>query len=1513
MIKKLRGLWVGIFAIIASVVLAEDIAYSDGATISDAVVFKPAAGETATFTATGTVTMPSSATRSTDWPFAFYDTNGNVVWGYNAASDQTMAVGAFTNATARFTSAADGTTSIDFDSGAFDFASLNDTATAGYMDFLRPPTTGDQVVSPLASSTLAVHSGASVRFPAFNYIGHTAADGAALLDVDGGRLDVAGQFLVCPLQTGISQVRSNTVRVRNGGTLALTKATDLNSWSWSSPMAKIGYGWVSKTDFLVDVTGEGTLWDSSATWLLMGYRLNNSRIHVSDGATMRLGGFCAPCDNVTSPRIVVDSGATLESTGAVHLGTVGNGSSYDETETILAATNATVNLAELRLGTNSSLIAKNTDLTIGYLQLQETSNGLFLDNTPLNITDKWRIDGRNHPEWMFENLDATVGQFNFGFDASNPTVTFKNSRIHMTNSISLGHYRGDTRLVIDGDTLMTWETNKSWWSGFSIGTSDAAGTGRVDLVSGEFRLPNDKNTFFINVGAGKNCYGELNVEEGGRIISDRVNADGRRDGNWSGIRFGNNAQANGVMNVNGGKVYVPLIELSHDTSADATKGGVLNISGGLVDCWWIRVATDANWRGTVNLTGGDVAVVRLLGGSGSSTFYANGGTLRTADDLATKSAEDQWIKDLSSATVGEKGLTLDVRYPVPVSQTFSDAADATGKGLIVKTGEATLTQSGVLNNSVTEVAEGQMNYSAATAGTCFKVTNGAMLAFTGSSDVSIGGLTLGDEETTGAVMFKLGQTVTSATEPVLTDAVVTISGTQSVGSYTVLKQSGEATEATCAAWQNLTLGGGNASGYTYTFGTTTTDSVTSFTITIAESAALGDDDYVTPEGVTGVKLWSGETLASGGYRLTNGTYAKIEATATATLAADVQLPGWIEVNVPADQTLTLSGRLSGGGIRKTGDGELIVSGANNYLGLGFQLEGGTLRYTDGGAFGLVTGITPTLKVTAGTIDFGTAKGTTTGALTLANDSSTTVILQNSGNLTFSDYALGSGPTVKLGPGRIELVAASDKETASPVAALTVADGDLVFNQTGRNVGINRTIYIGSDDYTCEAEPCLSVIGGQFSMGSKGSDSYPDNTYCYLYLGKDPVKPAAEGLYSSPGLVCSNVTIVVNRLSVGEAPWNGTWRDVSPRITFFNTGYYAWQITSFSSRASDKTGLTTLRAKDSRFCVGEAGFQIGYRIDAEFDNCVVGMAGNYWTARLNAGQNTIGCGKMGLGRAAAGTVAFKNGSQLRCALPTNLEDRTPGTLNLTFDASSCWDQATGSWDSTAQVWNWSTTEQRFLLGNTAYRNLVTGEDGYLIAPRANTTHVFEQAIFGEAGFVKRGEGTVNFLTAKDINWAGTVTNAAENAATIRTTGWNAVEEGLVTVAAGAAEVGTKIRVAEGGTLDLQNATHTLTLSGDGVVQNGTLSNASVLTYEPNAALTFSNCKIGRVTIDVGDLAVTKMTKGLVLGTAGSGVTFPSTCRLTGTAVGKDLVGNLCLSAEKILLDISTKNGILFIVR
>jgi len=1432
-----------------------------------------------------------------------------------------MAVGAFTNATARFTSAADGTTSIDFDSGAFDFASLNDTATAGYVDFLRPPTTSNVAVSPLASSTLAVHSGASVRFPAFNYVGHTAADGAALLDVDGGRLDVAGQFLVCPLQTGISQVRSNTVRVRNGGTLALTKATTLTSWDWSSPMAKIGYDWVSKTDFLVDVSGEGTLWDSSATWLLMGYRLNNSRIHVSDGATMRLGGFSAPCGPVSSPRIVVDSGATLESTGAVCIGTMGSGDSYVETETILAATNATVNLAELRLGTNSSLIAKNTDLTIDYLQLRETSNGLFLDNTPLNITGKWRIDGLNHPEWTFENLNATIGQLNFGHDASNPTVTFRNSRIHMTDSITLGHYRGDTRLVIDGDTLMTWETNKSWWSGFSLGTSDEAGTGRVDLVSGEFRLPNDKNTFFINVGAGKNGYGELNVEEGGRIISDRVNADGRRDGNWSGIRFGSNAQANGVMNVKGGKVYVPLIELSHDTSADATKGGVLNISGGTVDCWWIRVAVDANRRGIVNLTGGDVAVVRLLGGSGSSTFYANGGTLRTADDLASKSAGDQWIKDLSSATVGEKGLTLDVRYPVPASQTFSDAADATGKGLIVKTGAATLTQSGILNNSVTEVTEGQLNYSAATAGTCFKVTNGAMLAFTGSSDVSIGGLTLGDEETTGAVMFKLGQTVTSATEPVLTDAVVTISGTQSVGTYTVLKQSGTASEATCAAWQNLTLGGGNASGYTYTFGTTTTDDVTSFTITIAESAALGDDDYVTPEGVTGVKLWSGETLAAGGYRLTNGTYAKIEATATATLAADVQLPGWIEVNVPADQTLTLSGRLSGGGIRKTGDGELVVSGANNYLGLGFQLEGGTLRYTDAGSLGLVTGITPTLTVSAGTIDFGTSEGTVTGALTLANDSSTTVILQNSGDLTFSDYALGSGPTVKLGPGRIELIAASDKETASPVAALTVADGDFVFNQTGKSVGINRTIYIGSDDYTCEAEPCLSVIGGQFSMGSKGSDSYPNNTYCYLYLGKDPVKPAAEGLYSSPGLVCSNVTFVVNRLNVGEAPWNGTWRDVSPRITFFNTSYYAWQITS----ASDKTGLTTLRAKDSRFCVGEAGFQIGYRIDAEFDNCVVGMSGNYWTARLNAGQHTIGCGKMGLGRAAAGTVAFKNGSQLRCALPTNSENRTPGTLNLTFDASSCWDQATGSWDSTAQVWNWSTTEQRFLLRNTAYRNLVTGEDGYLIAPRAETTHVFEQAIFGEAGFVKRGEGTVSFLTAKDIGWvdadkeASAVTNAAENAATIRTTGWNAVEEGLVTVAAGAAEVGTKIRVDADATLDLQGGANVLELAGAGLVCNGTLEKGSVLVYDPEAALTFENCSIRRVTVDLGDVVVSRGTKGLVLGAvaADSSVTLPSrTCVLTGAgveSVDDRLVGRLREADGLILLDVEGAGGFGIIIR
>jgi len=63
-----------------SAVAAEgDLSYSDGESISGTVAIRPASGETVTFSAAGTVTMPSSTTRSTDWPFAFYDTNGNVV------------------------------------------------------------------------------------------------------------------------------------------------------------------------------------------------------------------------------------------------------------------------------------------------------------------------------------------------------------------------------------------------------------------------------------------------------------------------------------------------------------------------------------------------------------------------------------------------------------------------------------------------------------------------------------------------------------------------------------------------------------------------------------------------------------------------------------------------------------------------------------------------------------------------------------------------------------------------------------------------------------------------------------------------------------------------------------------------------------------------------------------------------------------------------------------------------------------------------------------------------------------------------------------------------------------------------------------------------------------------------------------------------------------------------------------------------------------------------------------
>ena len=1178
------------------------------------------------------------------------------------------------------------------------------------------------------------------------------------------------------------------------------------------------------------------------------------------------------------------------------MGVDGWGSTYDNSTSALAVTNGMVDLTTLTLGKGSVLQAKDSSLKVGSLTLNETSRGLDLDATSLVVTDKWYVDGKNHPVWGFTNAEISVCNIQFGWNGSNPTVIFRDSDVTATGTGLIGHYKGDGKVVVDGNSRLTLADS----SMFGLG-GDGSGTGRLDVVSGEVVIPSSQN-WYLSLGRNTDSFGQLNVSGGSIVSACTRNLE-------NGICLGFAGDANAQMNVSGGIVRVPRVMLNQYEGANNPKyRSVLNVAGGLVDCYQLGVATFAQRFCDVNLTGGEIRVGTLTGGSGTSSFVADGGVLSTADDANVWNWTAKWITKLSSAKVGANGLVLDVKYPVASDQTFGDADGAAGAGLIVKKGAATLTQSGALQNGVTAVAEGELVYSAATAGR-FVVTNGASLRLAGNGDKSFAGLSLGDAATEGAIMFELGRTVTLASEPEFAAARVSVSGTMSAGTYTLLKLTGEASAEACATWESLALAGGQAEGFDCVFAASTANGETAFQLVVTVSQPLADDDFVVPSSADGVKLWSGVAAGDNAYRLVNGTYAKIEATTSAVVTESLTVAGWTEVFVPAGETLTLSGMLLGGGIRKTGEGELIVSGVANRLGLGVKIAGGTIRLADAGSLGLVRGAGATLELKQGEIDFGAAVGNLPAALRFVNAKGETVLFGGSGDLVFEDYQLGQGSIVKVGGGRISLRTKANLTTSALADPLVVADGELAFEQVfDAKACIYRDVYVGTNGIACTVQPQLSSIGGDLSLGNN-----VDNSARTFYLGVNEFADAAIQTVTSPKLFFTNTFVCANNFKVGTVA-SGTGRDLSPEIVFVD----AKLCTFWAMELASRVGVTTkFRATNSRLGISNgSGLSVSGAIDAVIDNSIVGTAASYYSVLYDSSANTMNrLDIFTFGQYATGTIVLKNGTDFRSVSPNRLWNKSEGTVSFTLDGAF-WRMEKGKWNGSAWVWN--ADDETFLFVNTPLMQLVAGEDGFVVEPRTGHKVTFGQPLSGEGGFVKRGgDVTLRFGTAKEVNASGTVTNDAEVAATLCTTGWNVIEAGTVEVAANAVAAGAKIDVGADGVLDLQGAAHPLTVAGAGEVRNGTLGRGAKLFVgaPADSVLTLKGVTLDGAKVDVGNMIFTKpYPTGIKVAKLGVDSTFKSLRYRGVDRDGNKIAGRFAVDASgNVLMDIGPSFGLVMIVR
>lgn len=218
----------------------------------------------------------------------------------------------------------------------------------------------------------------------------------------------------------------------------------------------------------------------------------------------------------------------------------------------------------------------------------------------------------------------------------------------------------------------------------------------------------------------------------------------------------------------------------------------------------------------------------------------------------------------------------------------------------------------------------------------------------------------------------------------------------------------------------------------------------------------------------------------------NATVAKaVGSISMDTIAAGISVASGDSLTLAVqDGTLALTGVISGstGGIRKTGTGTLLVSGANTYTG-GTILGDGTSAAGSLFLGASTTGGLSGSAITSGPLGLGTLTLAAASTPTLRSDTTTTRTLANNivANSNFTLGAAGSGSlilggNIDLGGGAPRTITAVGEHFLTGLisnGALSTAGGTLHIR--GLNTGLTSTVALGSGTTT--------VIGAANQIGA----------------------------------------------------------------------------------------------------------------------------------------------------------------------------------------------------------------------------------------------------------------------------------------------------------------------------------------------------------------------------------------------------------------------------------------------
>ena len=903
-----------------------------------------------------------------------------------------------------------------------------------------------------------------------------------------------------------------------------------------------------------------------------------------------------------------------------------------------------------------------------------------------------------------------------------------------------------------------------------------------------------------------------------------------RNGGGNGLDICGGKGRNAMYLLEGGELYIGNMLRVAYGNADKNNNwhAIYRQTGGFATMWQVNMCDNASLA-EFELFGGRTRVYALRGWNNSIARNANGALATALFDGGTI---EPWangnttIYTMPELRLGAKGLTFDtLAYDnILIDAKFQNEGEGTEDevdGLFVKTGTGTLKANMLETNgiyvnrdlrsyhSMTRVDQGTLLLTKAADvafGKNIIVKGGAMLSLAGTAEtLTVDTLTLGDGHGFAVLKLDAGDTVVveAANGVTANCGAIDVPSLKSTdGTYPVF---------TCklgvlaSELDKIAVHDGDATkDYAWT---TEVDGDTGYTI-----CSL----IVAPKGtLTKTITYSSGTVTTNG----TGKVSGIIAEETGTQSGELVLASLASASVDAGATLTVNGPLVGTGAEfaKSGSGKLVVGGSNPDFYGSFASGGGTFEVQSNAGFGtnpvnfpLILG-NGTFKYTGEAVTFNSAlkfQGATAGK---------SVILENDGDMTFTDVQHVSGTFVKKGVGALtlDLPAGSFRlgndavdgdygvqhgavvfpesgdapESKTGLCGVTIAEGALKIKGEGvdkTTVSTENTSLLGTG-YAAKAAPVLEVEDARvnFGKGSRHSHimaQYPDGA---------PV----------PEIRLRNAFLYTNSGNIGN-----------------------------SSNASDRRG-PIITMKDSVFWgdyntyLGVAGFA-SPEIDADNSSFVTegmnAVFGSY--SKTEAGANSGG--RLASQNHVTGEVKIRDGARMKTTRGINFAF---GSLSVVFDGG-IFEIASHNVESQracTSVWQ---------KAGTAF---TTQGKGLEILIAEGSTHDFNFPVVGDGKVVKTGGGAFKLVEAR-----------AEGEKLLQYTGGTVVSNGTFVVDGSLVADGAKsFDVAEGAILDLNgSALDGATISGAGVVTNGTLS-AATIAYGEDALPTFTDVTFdGTLTVD-----------------------------------------------------------------